>query len=127
MELINNRYRVVEVLEKKYMLTTYLVTDILRNYEPLFVKILNVENVQKNILNYMKSGLIRLKGANNSGVVNLLQLGLINNIDNRSLKNSKYFYTTEVIKTDIDFLKYVESFSDEEKLGLFVEVCKTIN
>lgn len=127
MELINNRYRVIKVLEQNYQLTSYLVSDVIRGHKYLCFNVLNIENISANIVEFFNSEFLRLKNFNNPGIINLIQYGLITTIDNRRLKEYKYFYSTEYYEESVDIIKGNINLLDGEKLNLFAELCKIVN
>lgn len=127
MDLINNRYRVVKTLEQNYIFTSYVVTDIMRNYEYLSLKVLNIENIPEDFMRRFFDDFIRLKGANNHNLINIFQLSLITSIDGKTLKEKKYFYITEMYDKEISFFDYSSQLTFEEKLNLYAKLLKVIN
>lgn len=127
MELINNRYRVIRVLEQNYQLTSYLVVDVIRGHRYLCFNVLNIDNISTNIVEFFNNEFLRLKNLNNPGIVNLVQYGFITTIDNRNLKDYKYFYSTEYNEGNLDVLHNNSNLSYDEKLNLFMELCKAVN
>jgi diguanylate cyclase (GGDEF)-like protein len=127
MELINNRYRVIRVLGQTYQLTSYLVADIIRNHKLLCINILNADNISSTVVDFFNNEFLKLKSLNSSGLINLLQYGLVTTIDNKKLKEYRYFYSTEYCETDIDIINHYRNHGFYEKLDLFMELCSTVN
>ena len=126
-ELINNRYRVIKIIEQNHLVISYLVNDMIRNHEPLCFNIINTNNVPKSLIDSIIHEFITFKGRNSSGIINLIQLGIINNIDNTKLKEYKYFYSTEYFERNNDILSLSEGISEERRLELFIEISQAVN
>jgi diguanylate cyclase (GGDEF)-like protein len=127
MDLINNRFRVLELLNQSYLTTSYVVSDISRGYKVKRLNIINIDNVQKEAVKFLADNFISLKNANNKNIINLYEFDLMTNVDNKQLKEYKYFYTTEHCESYSNTINLAKANSDESKLDLFAQVCKSIN
>lgn len=127
MDLINNRFRVLELLNQSYLITSYVVSDILGGYKVKRLNIINTDNVQKEAIKFLSDNFIRLKNANNKGIINLYEFDLMTNADNKQLKEYKYFYTTEYCESYNKTINFAKSNSDESNLDLFIQLCKSVN
>ena len=127
MKLINNRYKVIRILEQNYHVTSYLVADIMKNLELEAFYILNTNSIAEGTINYLKEEFISLRNINTSGIVNLKQFGLITDIDGHKVKKPDYYYTTEYFESDGDILGLTNKLNDEEMFDLAAELCSIVN
>ncbi|OPJ63036.1 diguanylate cyclase [Clostridium oryzae] len=127
MDLINNRYRVLDVLYEKYYTNRYLVADAKLSNKKVCIDIFNKENMNSEILDYFENEFIKLKNANNRGIANIFAYGNIYSYDNIEKDDTIYFYLSEYIDETMDLKEKLDSMNLEQRLDTFAQVCCEIN
>jgi diguanylate cyclase (GGDEF)-like protein len=127
MEIINNRYRIVKCIKQNRVVSNYVVTDIIKNYDTVQLNILNSEYIQKELLEFYTEEFSSLTNIACKNITSLYEFSLINLLDNKKLNEKVYFYTNEYVQNNPNILDIVSDMQIEELLDLFIEICKSIN
>jgi len=126
-EIINNRYRIVKCIKQNRIVSSYVVTDIIKNFDTVQLNILNSEYIQKELLEFYTKEFPRLTNIACKNITSLYDFSLINLVDNKKLNEKVYFYTNEYVQNSPNILDIVSDMQIEELLDLFIEICKSIN
>jgi diguanylate cyclase (GGDEF)-like protein len=126
-EIINNRYRIVKCIKQNRVVSSYVVTDIIKNYDTVQLNILNSEYVQKELLEFYTKEFASLTNIACKNITSLYEFSLVNLLDNKKLNEKVYFYTNEYVQNNPNILEIVSDIQIEELLDLFIEICKSIN
>ncbi|MCB2290383.1 diguanylate cyclase [Clostridium sp. CS001] len=127
MEIINNRYRIVRCIKQNRIVSSYVVNDIMKNYDTLQLNILNLEYIQKDLIEFYTKEFASLTNIVCQNITSVYEFSLINLLDNKKLNDKVYFYTTEYVQNSLNILDMVTGMQVEELLDLFIEACKGIN
>lgn len=127
MEIINNRYRIVRCIKQNRIVSSYVVNDIIKNYDTLQLNILNSEYIQKELIEFYTKEFGSLTNIACKNITSVYEFSLINLLDNKKLNDKVYFYTNEYVQNSPNILDIVTDMQIEELLDLFIEVCKGIN
>lgn len=126
-EIINNRYRIVKCLKQNRVVSSYVVNDIIKNYDTVQLNILNSEYIQKELIEFYTKEFTSLTNIACKNITSVYEFALINLLDNKKLNDKVYFYTNEYVQNNPNILDIVSDMQVEELLDLFIEVCKSIN
>ncbi|MCJ7691081.1 MAG: AAA family ATPase, partial [Clostridiaceae bacterium] len=127
MEIINNRYRIVKCLKQNRVVSSYVVNDIIKNYDTIQLNILNSEYIQKELIELYTKEFISLTNLECKNIISVYDFALINLLDNKKLNEKVYFYTTEYVENNSSIIDIVCDMESEELLNLFIELCQSIN
>jgi len=127
MEIINNRYRIVECIKQNRVVSSYVANDIIKNYDTVQLNIINSEYIQKGLIEFYTKEFISLTNLNCKNIMSVYDFALVKLIDNKKLDERVYFYTNENVVENSDILDEVFGKKDEEILDLFIEICQSIN
>jgi diguanylate cyclase (GGDEF)-like protein len=127
MEIINNRYRVVKCIKQNRVVSSYVVNDIIKNYDTIQLNILNSEYIQKELIELYTKEFISLTNLECKNIISVYDFALVNLLDNKKLNEKVYFYTTEYVENNSSVLDIVCDMESEELLNLFIEFCQSIN
>lgn len=127
MDLINNRYRVMKKLSQVHMISSYLVTDIMKNHEILQLNIISSEYINDSLLDFYINKFIILANIDNQNLIKNLDFECIYLIDNKKLNTTQYYYSTEIFHSNMSLIDLVKKMNDNEVLQLFIQICQTIN
>ena len=127
MEIINNRYRIVECIKQNRVVSSYVVNDIIKNYDTVQLNIINSEYIQKGLIEFYTKEFISLTNLNCKNIMSVYDFALVKLIDNKKLDERVYFYTNEHVINNSDILEEARGKKSEEVLDLFIEICQSIN
>jgi diguanylate cyclase (GGDEF)-like protein len=126
-EIINNRYRIVKCLKQNRVVSSYVVNDIIKNYDTVQLNILNSEYIQKELIEFYTKEFTSLTNIACKNITAVYEFALVNLLDNKKLNDKVYFYTNEYVQSSPNILDVVSDMQVEEVLNLFIEVCKGLN
>ncbi|MGK0466499.1 diguanylate cyclase [Clostridium sp.] len=127
MEIINNRYRIVKSIKQNRVVSSYVVNDIIKNYDTVQLNILNSEYIKKELIEFYTKEFISLTNLECKNIIALYEFDIVNLLDNKKLNEKVYFYTNEYVQNNSDILDIVCDMSSEEILNLFIDICQSIN
>ena len=127
MEIINNRYRIVKCIKQNRVVSSYVVNDIIKNYDTIQLNILNSEYIQKELIKFYTKEFISLTNLACKNIISVYDFALVNLLDNKKLNDKVYFYTNEYVQDNASILDIVRDMRSEELLDLFIEICQSIN
>lgn len=127
LEIINNRYRIVRCIKQNRVVSSYVVNDIIKNYDTVQLNILNSEYIQKELIEFYIKEFISLTNLECENIISVYDFALVNTIDNKKLNDKVYFYTNEYIQENSSILDIVRDMGTYTLLDLFIEICQSIN
>ncbi len=127
MEIINNRYRIVKCIKQNRVVSSYVVNDIIKNYDTIQLNILNSEYIQKGLIEFYTKEFISLTNIECKNIISVYDFALANVLDNKKLNDKVYFYTNEYAQDNANILDIAGNMGNEELLDLFIEICQSIN
>lgn len=127
MEIINNRYRVVKCIKQNRIVSSYVVNDIIKNYDTIQLNILNSEYIQKELIELYTKEFISFTNLTCENIISVYDFALVNLLDNKKLNDKVYFYTNEYIQNNSNILDITHDMTGKEILDLFIEICQSIN
>lgn len=127
MEIINNRYRVVKCIKQNRIVSSYVVNDIIKNYDTIQLNILNSEYIQKELIELYTKEFISFTNLTCENIISVYDFALVNLLDNKKLNDKVYFYTNEYVQNNSNVLDITHNMTGKEILDLFIEICQSIN
>ena len=127
MEIINNRYRIVKCIKQNRVVSSYVVNDIIKNYDTIQLNILNSEYIQKELIEFYTKEFISLTNIACENITSVYDFALANVLDNKKLNDKVYFYTNEYVQNNTSILDIASDMGNKELLDLFIEICQSIN
>ena len=127
MEIINNRYRVVECIKQNRVVSSYVVNDIIKNYNTIQLNILNTEYIQKDLIEFYTKEFLSLTNLECKNLTSVYDFALVNLLDNKKLNDKVYFYTNEYVQDNSNILEMVSTMESDALLDLFIQICQSIN
>ena len=120
MKIINERYKIVELLNQNRIYSVYEAIDINNNMSMVNIYVVNNSNIENKIINYCISEYEKIPTIKND-VIRILDFGVVNSVDNKD-KMDNYYYTTEVYSDYKLLLDAVEGISEEILIKVFLEI-----
>lgn len=127
MEIINNRYRIVECIKQNRVVSSYVVNDIKKDYDTVQLNILNTEYLKKELIEFYTKEFISLTNLKCENMIAVYEFDLVNSLDNKKLDDRVYFFTNEYVKNSFNILDIISSMQKDELLDFFIEICQSIN
>lgn len=125
MKLIDNRYRVDEILEDSLYSSTYKVTDFWDDDKKLFMKLYNTER-QESVISYFIENFITLSNVKHRYLLTANQFDIIKTIDRKRVDIKQYYLTTEYISAPTLNEVYME-LSLEDRLYIILQLCTVLD
>jgi diguanylate cyclase (GGDEF)-like protein len=126
MEIINNRYRVINALKQSRLYSTYEVVDIQKGYCTVKLHILNSKNVSKEFIDYCTLKFENLGSLNNQHMLEVIEFGIVKQIDNKKSYQKTYYYTTQYISDKEKIINVDYKISEKHLIEYFTNICKAI-
>ena len=127
MEIINNRYRIVECINQNRLVSSYVVNDIIKNHDTVQLNIINSEYVHKKLIEFYTNEFISLTNYKCKNIISIYDFALVKLIDNKKLDEKVYFYTNEYVINNSTILDVSLGKTNLEILDMFIEICQSIN
>ncbi|MBU3190513.1 diguanylate cyclase [Clostridium bowmanii] len=127
MNLINNRYRVITKLSQDRIKSSYLVSDVINNYEKIQLNIINSEFASENLIDFYASEFATLTSIDHVNISSVFDFGIVHTIDNKKTNNSEYFYTNDYIEDTVELHELTSNLNENEILNIFMQLCYVIN
>ena len=99
MRLINNRYRIDEIIKKGHYEDSYLIEDLWDNDNKLYMKILDKEK-HSNIISYFIDNFLELYQIRHKNLLSSDHFGIIDTINLKKSNNILYYLISEYINWD---------------------------
>lgn len=127
MELINDRYRVIKNLYQNQLISSYIVTDLLKENRRIELNIFNNENINEDIMSFFMSEFLSLTSINSCRITKLHGFGVVDSYDGKQLHSKKYFYSRDCLEDYISILDFPEKIEVDKKIDIFLKVCQGLN
>lgn len=126
MEILNNRYRVIEHKKQSRLYSSYKAVDILNNSKIVQLNILNSKHIPKKFINFCIDNCSSLGSVNKVGLLSVFEFGLVDMIDNKQVYNKTYYYTIELMDKE-DKLIDLQCDTKEKVIDVFADLCQLLN
>src|SRR4051794_33785540 len=95
MKLINNQYRVLDIIDEGKTVSTYKVQDILKVNLLKYLVIMDYQKETEDFFNYMKDNIYDYSNFNHPNFIQFYFFNKISQIDNKPVSINKYYFTYE--------------------------------
>ncbi|AKL94902.1 diguanylate cyclase [Clostridium aceticum] len=123
MELINNRYKIIEPLEKSQK--QYVAIDLFKGEQKILLYIIDDNRLNRGFINYCINYFHEISSLTHPNILSIYHFDIIETIDDQPTKKAKYYYTTEYIDREKS-LKMEAPFSPTQILVLYRQLSKGI-
>ncbi|EQB85785.1 hypothetical protein M918_17500 [Clostridium sp. BL8] len=127
MEIINNRYRIVNNLKHNRLCSVYEAIDMQKSFNTVKLYILNSKHVPKEFIEFCTINFESLGSINNPYMVEVIEFGIVKQVDNKKSYYRTYYYTTEFIEEKEKILNSSHRVKDISLIYYFTNICKAIN
>lgn len=124
MKLINNRYKLIDIVRKDVYGSTYIASDISTKNTKVLLKMIDIGNKDRRFVDFLIDNFIMLASINHKYIQKCNSFNVINTIDNRKSTDFQYFYTTEYVVGQLD--NYIK-LSIAEVNDIFTKLCYGLN
>jgi diguanylate cyclase (GGDEF)-like protein len=121
MKIINERYKIVELLNQNRTYSVYEAIDINNDMAMVNIYILNNSNIENKFIDFCIYEYENIPIMKNDAL-KILDFGVVNSIENKDNKDN-YYYTTETHNNYRLLLDAVGGISEETLIKIFLEIC----
>ena len=119
MKLINNRYRIVKILEQNRMFSNYIALDMWNKNQKM--------QLTSSLIDFYSNEFISLINLKSNNIVKNYFFNRVSYINNKENTKEQYFYTCEYIGKSKNLLEYINDMNLFETIDVFIEICRAIN
>ncbi|MBS4537214.1 diguanylate cyclase [Clostridium sp. D2Q-11] len=120
MEIINNRYKIIDIHCESKTYTVYKAIDFLNSNTYIYLKIFNYNNT--DLIKYFTKDFTDFSSLKNKYILKNYNFSIINSVDNKPVNVARYFYTSEYF-TGESLINYKHKLNSLEVLSLFSQLC----
>ncbi|WXR61361.1 diguanylate cyclase [Peptostreptococcaceae bacterium AGR-M142] len=122
MKIINNKYKILNLIEEKPFISTYRVLDLYNNDFICELKILNVNSISDNFEEMYREELSKITYFKNDFMLKFYNFSKITIIDGERVEDERYLYTCETKeeKTSLDYIQ----IDDDNFYDIFTQIVK---
>ncbi|MCT4585737.1 MAG: diguanylate cyclase [Peptostreptococcaceae bacterium] len=122
MKIINDKYKILNLIEEKPFISTYRVLDLYNDNFICELKILNVNSISSNFEDMYREELLKTTYFNNDFMLKFYDLSKITRIDGEIVEEDRYLYTCEIKDNKIS-LDGME-INDDNFYEIFTKIIK---
>lgn len=127
MELVNNRYRIIKNIMQNRLISSYLVADMMNDFNEIQLNILNAEFMPDALIEYYSSEFIELSNIKNDSILRNYNFNIVSFIDNKRVQTEQYFYTCEYFEKNADIHELTKGMELGDILDFFMKICGAVN
>ncbi|MBP2026589.1 diguanylate cyclase (GGDEF)-like protein [Acetoanaerobium pronyense] len=127
MELINNRYRILQTEYTNRLVSCYKVRDLLDNDKVYYMYIVNSQIVPQNIIERGFKRFYKYSSISHPFLVKDIELDMIYSVDRKIVKKVDYYYITEFFEYEMKYIDYAKNQSSESLIEDFCNILKIID
>ncbi|MCX7748382.1 MAG: diguanylate cyclase [Clostridia bacterium] len=125
MDIINNRFKIINVIDDSSIESLFLVVDLFKEEKKMLLRILNPEISQSKVIDYFKKNFITLSTIVHPNLTQVYNFNIIDTIDSNYVSSRQYFYTFEYFHGK-GILDAVRGAAYEEKAKYLLQVLKAV-
>jgi diguanylate cyclase (GGDEF)-like protein len=122
MQLINNQYKVLDIINEGKTISTYKVQDILKVNLLKYLMVMDHQKETEGFFSYMKDNIYDYANFNHPNLVQFYFFNKINQIDNKPVSLNKYYFTYEYFEGK-NLFDNIGNLEFGERLDLAVQLC----
>lgn len=128
MEIINNRYRLKELVNQEMHVTTYTAYDMRDDNKVILLNILNPEYLPESLIDFFINRFLDIKDLASNSIIRNYSFNAVSYIDNKIQQSERqYFYTTEYVKGTEDLFSQTKGKSFHVIMDYFVELSTAVH
>lgn len=127
MEVINNRYRLVELLEQNRIASIYLAMDLFHENRYVQLNLLSSEYTPSSLIHFFEKQFIAIKNLSSKRIARNEQFGAVTFVDNKPYTEKAFFYTVEFDRKNESYFSLIQQFSIDEVIEQFIEICSAVH
>lgn len=125
MKLIDNRYKVIRVIEESVYNTIYEVTDFWNDEKQLFMKLYDISR-QGKVIEYLINNFINFTHIRHDNLLSSEQFSIIKTIDRKKVNIKRYYSTTEYTNSPT-LVTVHDKLNLDEKLRIILQLCNLLD
>ena len=125
MKLINNQYRVLDIIDEGKTISTYKVQDIKKTNLLKHLVLMDYQNESAGFFRYMKDNIYDYANFNHPNLTQIYFFNKISQIDNKPVSINKYYFTYEYFEGK-NLFDNIGLLDFEARLDIAVQLCAVV-
>ncbi|MEN2467194.1 diguanylate cyclase [Ornithinibacillus sp. JPR2-1] len=126
MEIINNRYRLKELIKQEKHVMVYSAYDMRKENKVILLSLLNNEYLPKPLIDFYITRFLDIKRITSKAIIRNYSFNKVFYIDNKRQVDSQYFFTSDYIPRTGDLFQATKNMTFDEIMDCFVEICSAV-
>ncbi|MCX7746258.1 MAG: diguanylate cyclase [Clostridia bacterium] len=125
MEIVNNRYKIIERFQEEANDSKFLVLDLHKEDRLMVMQILNLEASSEKVIQYFRREFISIHTLSHPNLSKAYSFNLMKTVDGRNLSVKQYFFTYEHVAGE-DIFNASLSLSMDQILEMLLQILNAV-
>ncbi len=125
MQLINNQYRVLDIVNEERAFSTYKVEDVFKVNKPKYLMMFEHQKETEAFIYYLMDNFYDYSNMFHPNIAQFYFFNKVNQIDNKPVSINKYYFTYDYFEGKLLF-DYIHELSFDERLELVIQLCSAV-
>lgn len=125
MNILNNRYKVITIINEDLSNTLYLVSDMINDNKRMALKFINPELIPLKTMENFRREFVTLSSLSHPNLMQIYGFGAIQSIDGTLTSSKQYYCTYEYIKGK-NIINAVSNMCFEKKIDILLQICNAL-
>ncbi|MFS0673981.1 diguanylate cyclase [Ornithinibacillus sp. 179-J 7C1 HS] len=126
MEIINNRYRLKELLKQERHVMVYSAYDMRNENRIILLNLLNTEYLPKSIIDFFINRFLEIKSLTSKAIIKNYSFNTVSYIDNKLQADPQYFFTSDYIVGTKDLFHVTYEMNFKEIIECFIKISTAV-
>ncbi|GGA65547.1 diguanylate cyclase [Ornithinibacillus halotolerans] len=127
MEIINNRYRLKELIKQQKHVMVYSAYDMRNENKLILLNLLNTEYLPQSLLDFYITRFLDIKSLSSSRIIRNYSFNTVSFIDNNLQTAPQYYFTSDYVSNPVNLFEAVHEMTTAEVLQCFVDICSAVH
>ncbi|WP_047983605.1 diguanylate cyclase [Ornithinibacillus californiensis] len=127
MEIINNRYRLKELVKQEKHVMVYSAFDMRKENKLILLHLLNTEYLPKSLIDFFISRFLDIKSLTSKAIVRNYSFNTVSYIDSKLQAEPQYFFTSDYVTGTENIFDVTKEMTFRQMMDSFVELCTAVH
>lgn len=126
MELINNRYKILNCTEKEHHFDQYIALDLLKKGRKVILYLIQDTAATKPLTEYCNNKFYEISSYKQNNIIIAHSYGIVETVDGKQATDRTFFYTTEYMET-INLTDLDQPLKEDEILDIYIQLARALD